>query len=369
MSSQVSWALSKVTAANQNTWLRTSDVTLAPLPAYNANDDADETVDRLALPNEDDLNAVVTSTLSSSPLSSLKTDDDYYTEKKQPNPDVMGLKALRNKVFAEDKPTGSPEEQDLNSVFAKAAKEEAVLKKQLHEQAAAKTEKHATLHKRVAHKVAAPADVGTGKPMHTAKKVHALKVVTKTADIGYKKGDVKKAEVALENMTIKEQEEGKSIMKEEQELKVLRASKIALQKSAEEANKKAKTVKSKEHAALETEMAMIKKQENMRLAVLAKKLDALRGNDVQPAAVSSSNRKADVALQQPPTGTISLAQKNPVIKAMSNLVEDEKEDAVFLGKHQSQQDVALPSKTVFKNPQREEQLYRQIVEVNHLKKH
>jgi len=194
-------------------------------------------------------------------------------------------------------------------------------------------------------------------------------VVTKTADIGYKKGDVKKAEVALENMTIKEQEEGKSIMKEEQELKVLRASKIALQKSAEEANKKAKTVKSKEHAALETEMAMIKKQENMRLAVLAKKLDALRGNDVQPAAVSSSNRKADVALQQPPTGTISLAQKNPVIKAMSNLAEDEKEDAVFLGKHQSQQNVALPSKTVFKNPQREEQLYRQIVEVNHLKKH
>jgi len=364
-----------VTAANQNTWLRTSDVTLAPLPAYNANDDADETVDRLALPNEDDLNAVVTSTLSSSPLSSLKTDDDYYTEKKQPNPDVMGLKALRNKVFAEDKPTKSTEKQDENTVFAKAAKEEAILKKQLHEQAAAKTEKHATLHKRVAHTVAAPAVVVTVKPMHTAKKVQALKVVTKTADIGYKKGDVTKAEVALENMTIKEQEEGKSIMKEEHELKVLKASKIALQKSAEEANKKAKAVKSKEHAALEMEMAMIKKQENMRLAVLAKKLNALGGNAVQPAAVRSSNRTVDVALQQPhvalqqpPTGTISLAQKNPVKKAMSNLAEDEKEDAVFLGKQHSQQNVALPSKTVFKNPQREEQLYQQIVEVNRLKK-
>jgi len=352
-----------------------------PLPAYNADDDAFETTDRLAQPNQDDPD--FTSTLSSSPLSTLKAVkhnlavDDYYTEKKQPNPDVMGLKALRNKVFAEDTPTDNKEKVDEDSIFAKAAKEEAALKKTLHKQAAVKKAKKENAH--MSKTVVAPSSpkaVASGvvkaqAPVLAAKKVKTLKAPLSTAaDVEYKQGDVEKAQGALKTMETREQEEAAGIKKERQQLKMLKVSRAMQQQAAVDASNKAEEAKTKEHDALKAEMAKIKLQEDSRLAALAKKLNALGGQTPmkQAAAVHRhhSTKVKTAVMVQKPAPTLALAQKNPVKKAMSNLAEDEKEDSVFLG-HKRQM-VQLPSKTVYKDAAREEQLYRQILEVNQLKK-
>ena len=139
------WAEKKLD--HLGTWLHVRDVEVMPLPAYNADDD-DSDSDHLAQSNLDD-DDMQTPQLSArpSPAGHAKSaaaqqpkTDDLYSHKKHENPDVMGLKSLRNKILGQDNAkTKVKAEQD--AIFAEAARKEAALNKSLQRQAVKKQAK------------------------------------------------------------------------------------------------------------------------------------------------------------------------------------------------------------------------------------
>ena len=139
------WAKAVLNSASNSAWLGTTDVSLKPLPAYNANDGYAER-DELALPNEDDADVATMSSLmdltkSPAKASSMKKAvsahkatktenqmDVGSTENKHENPDVKALQTVRDKVFAEDHPSRRANHAEQKNVFEKAAHELARLR-------------------------------------------------------------------------------------------------------------------------------------------------------------------------------------------------------------------------------------------------
>ena len=142
------WAAKKL--SHLGSWLHVKDVQVMPLPVYNA--DGGSETDHLAAPNLDDDEDKQATKLSARPATRVggkygdksaadhaKTADSLYTHKRSENPDVMGLKSLRDKILGQDH--AKKDENDL--IFARAARQEAALKKSLHQEAAKKQAKQA----------------------------------------------------------------------------------------------------------------------------------------------------------------------------------------------------------------------------------
>jgi hypothetical protein len=145
------WAAKKL--SHLGSWLHVRDVQVMPLPVYDAEGGSES--DHLAAPNLDDADDMQKPQLSARPATRAwqkygdksaayhaKTADSLYTNTKSENPDVMGLKSLRDKILGQDH--AKKNENDL--IFARAARQEAALKKSLHEEAAMKQAKQAHVH-------------------------------------------------------------------------------------------------------------------------------------------------------------------------------------------------------------------------------
>eukprot|EP00802_Teleaulax_amphioxeia_P009700 Tamp_09721.p1 GENE.Tamp_09721~~Tamp_09721.p1 ORF type:complete len:528 (+),score=173.60 Tamp_09721:236-1585(+) len=445
---------SRLASTDSDAWLHTSDVQLMPLPKYDPNDDASETTDQLALPNEDDADIAPTSSLSSLPTGAATKGAkapgaahaakavaaDFYAHKKHQNPDVAGLKALRNKVLKEDTPSKESEGEREKKIFAKAEQEEAALKKSLHEEAAAKKHKHA------AAATQQPAAVkAQPAKAHSEDAAQAPKARTEDATRSrYEKGAVsveKKKLMSLEERenleqamidteTRKKKASLAHIAAVKDQLEKLERQKVGAQQAAQRAHKHAELEakqRAKKEQSLKSEMASIRAAERARLAALSAKIKSLggKGGATGQAAAAKLERahkpqeKAAVRVQlsaprqqqlvaKKETAS-TLARAGPIRAAMSKLVRDEKTTDGILarsdlsngvdaaasaaaakalavksaaalsspsakasavqGKVRSAKKalVVEPKQPVFADPAREEQLVRNIVEVNQVR--
>jgi hypothetical protein len=169
------WAAKKL--SHLGSWLHVRDVQVMPLPVYNAEGGSES--DHLAAPNLDDADDMQKPQLSARPATRAwekygdksaayhaKTADSLYTHTKSENPDVMGLKSLRDKILGQDH--AKKDENDL--IFARAARQEAALKKSLHEEAAKKQAKQAHVHLEPPQALHAAAHVTPGLSLMTARR-------------------------------------------------------------------------------------------------------------------------------------------------------------------------------------------------------
>jgi len=364
---------SRLASTDSDAWLHTSDVQLMPLPKYDPNDDASETTDQLALPNEDDADIAPTSSLSSLPTGAATKGAkapgaahaakavaaDFYAHKKHQNPDVAGLKALRNKVLKEDTPSKESEGEREKKIFAKAEQEEAALKKSLHEEAAAKKHKHAAAAAATATQQPAAVKAQPAKA-HSEDAAQAPKARTEDATRSrYEKGAVsveKKKLMSLEERenleqamidteTRKKKASLAHIAAVKDQLEKLERQKVGAQQAAQRAHKHAELEakqRAKKEQSLKSEMASIRAAERARLAALSAKIKSLggKGGATGQAAAAKLERahkpqeKAAVRVQlsvprqqelvaKKETAS-TLARAGPIRAAMSKLVRDEK---------------------------------------------